>query len=204
MRTGKAAVDGRHARHLQNKARVVQAVLDLIRETGAVPTVDAAAERAGVSRRSVFRFFTDRESLMRAATEARQHEMAAMFPPPEPPAASLAGGVQAVVDHRAAVYEYISPARQLAERLKCTDPIIRSEHERLRRSRRACLAEYFREYLPPPGPQWERALDGLQLALSWNAWWVLRHDFGRTTDEAKEAVALAVRGILAADTPAPR
>jgi AcrR family transcriptional regulator len=59
--------DGRHARFERNKTEVVRALLSLIRERGVVPTVEVIARRAHVSRRSVFRFFDDRESLLRAA-----------------------------------------------------------------------------------------------------------------------------------------
>ena len=51
------ATDGRTQRHNDNKRKTIETVLNLVMETGNIPNVEKIAEKAGVSRRSIFRFF---------------------------------------------------------------------------------------------------------------------------------------------------
>lgn len=57
--------DGRHLRAERGRAAVVQATFEMI-NAGESPTIAVLAERAGVSERTVFRYFPDRDSLMLA------------------------------------------------------------------------------------------------------------------------------------------
>ena len=66
-----SAEDGRRLRRERNRDAVVQAVLELVREGELAPGVEAVAARAGLSARSVFRYFDDLDDLCRAAI-ARQ------------------------------------------------------------------------------------------------------------------------------------
>ena len=65
--------DGRHARRDRNRLAVVDAILALFSEGNFEPTSDQIAERAGLSPRSLFRYFDDLEDLNRVAI-ARQFE----------------------------------------------------------------------------------------------------------------------------------
>ncbi len=61
-----ALSDGRRMRTERGRAAVVEALIDLVNE-GNHPTVAQIAERAGVSERTVFRYFPDREAMYTAA-----------------------------------------------------------------------------------------------------------------------------------------
>jgi AcrR family transcriptional regulator len=65
--------DGRHARRERNRLAVVDAMLELYGEGRFDPSSDEIAERAGLSPRSLFRYFDDLDDLVRAAI-ARQYE----------------------------------------------------------------------------------------------------------------------------------
>ena len=67
------AEDGRHARRDRNRLAVVDAMLELYAEGNLVPSSDEIAERAGLSPRSLFRYFEDLDDLVRVAI-SRQHE----------------------------------------------------------------------------------------------------------------------------------
>ena len=62
-------VDGRHQRRDRNKTAVLDAYLDLIAEGDEQPSVAEVAVRSGVSHRSVFRYFADRDDLARSSIE---------------------------------------------------------------------------------------------------------------------------------------
>ncbi len=61
-----AAVDGRTARRDRNRQSVLDAILEIFSEN-IDPTPDIVALRSGVSPRSVYRYFEDRDELLRAA-----------------------------------------------------------------------------------------------------------------------------------------
>lgn len=61
-----ALSDGRRMRTERGRAAVVEALIDLVNE-GSYPTVAQIAERAGVSERTVFRYFPDRSAMYTAA-----------------------------------------------------------------------------------------------------------------------------------------
>lgn len=62
-------VDGRHLRRERNIAAVLDAVLEMFEEESLTPTIERAAERSGLSLRSVYRYFPDPESLTQAAID---------------------------------------------------------------------------------------------------------------------------------------
>jgi len=68
-----AAGDGRHARRDRNRLAVVDAMLSLYAAGNLDPSSDEIAERAGLSPRSLFRYFEDLDDLVRVAI-SRQHE----------------------------------------------------------------------------------------------------------------------------------
>ncbi len=59
--------DGRHLRRRTNETRVLSAVLECFAEGNLSPTAAEVADRAGVSERSVFRYFSDTEEMAVAA-----------------------------------------------------------------------------------------------------------------------------------------
>lgn len=61
--------DGRKLRRARNRQNVIIALLDLVRSGELNPSVADIAERAGVSHRSVFRYFDDLGDLVRAAID---------------------------------------------------------------------------------------------------------------------------------------
>ena len=65
--------DGRHARRERNRLAVVDAMLALYAKGNLDPSSDQIAERAGLSPRSLFRYFDDIDDLVRVAV-ARHHE----------------------------------------------------------------------------------------------------------------------------------
>jgi len=58
-------IDGRRLRAERGRAAVVAATLELV-DRGAVPTFGEIARRSGVSERTIFRYFPDREALLGA------------------------------------------------------------------------------------------------------------------------------------------
>src|SRR3954462_10095213 len=71
-------IGGRTARAQLSRQAVVEALLSFLQEGDLRPTAPRIAERAGVSLRSVFQHFADREALLFAVAEQQQHELRRM------------------------------------------------------------------------------------------------------------------------------
>lgn len=74
--------DGRRLRSLRNRRRIVEALLQLIEAGNYAPSAEAVAEAAGVGLRSVYRHFSDMESLYREIGEALCGELAPLVTEP--------------------------------------------------------------------------------------------------------------------------
>ena len=72
--SGAPSEDGRRLRRARNRAAVIDSLLELIRMGETDPTVSKIAERAGVSHRSVFRYFDDMDDLARTAIDQELRE----------------------------------------------------------------------------------------------------------------------------------
>lgn len=188
--------DGRHARLERNKMEVVRALLSLIRENGEVPTAEVIARRAHVSRRSVFRFFDDRESLLRATVEYMYREVMKRFPVPDLAVLPIRDRIIKLVEHLEAIYEYITPVRRVSENLKTNNELIQREQSLVQAMYRRQIEAEFLDALPMEGSDREIVLDSLQLIASWNAWAFLRYDCKLSTMRTKRVMAHGMEAVL--------
>ena len=119
--------DGRRARRDRNKYAVVDAYLALVRQGNPRPSVADVAAHSGVSHRSVFRYFSDKDELARTAIE-RQHDAAR-------PLVALTVGAGAPLDERLGkfvarrldLYEVIAPVARLSRSLVSVQPVLSAE-----------------------------------------------------------------------------
>ena len=104
------APDGRRLRRDKNRDAVIDALLDLFRDGVYQPSTAQIATQAGLSLRSLFRYFDDVEDLHRAAA-ARQIQLALPLvslgtTPDEPTSVKI----RAVAHARASLFEQVAPA----------------------------------------------------------------------------------------------
>jgi TetR/AcrR family transcriptional regulator of autoinduction and epiphytic fitness len=103
--------DGRSARRARNRDAVLDALVALTTEGRDEPSIDDIADRAGVSYRSVYRYFKDRSEMMDAATD---RAMAWIQPlllnasGPVSPGDPLDYRIDSIVDARVEVYFQIA------------------------------------------------------------------------------------------------
>ena len=70
------SADGRRRRGEDNRARIVAAMLEIIQEGEVSPSAEQVAERADVGLRTVFRHFSDMDSLYSEMSEAIEQMIA--------------------------------------------------------------------------------------------------------------------------------
>ena len=99
------ASDGRTRRRLLNRERVMHAVLELIREGDADPSLANVAERADVSHRSVFRYFDDLDDLVRSSVQFGVQNAIQLSVIPNSGEGSLPQRIDTYVETRLRLYE---------------------------------------------------------------------------------------------------
>ncbi|WOX20488.1 TetR/AcrR family transcriptional regulator [Streptomyces solicathayae] len=178
-------------------AALLDALLGLISESGREPTRKAIAERAGVSERTVFVHFADREALYVAAAR-RQAERWRAHAEPVPTAWETARKAGALVAQRGRMYEVMTPIRRIGLGLEADSPGLRGVMAEGDAWFRADLAAVFAPELGR-GPDAEEPgglLDALEAASSWAAWDHLRSRRGLDEATARAAIERTLRALL--------
>ena len=196
--TAEEKVDGRSARRERNKVVVVDAYLDLIREGVARPSVAEVAERSGVSNRSVFRFFADRDEMARTSIQRQQERVGALYNQRVDESLSLADRITGLVELRISLYETIAPTARLSRSLAPTQPIIDAELASMRAHLRAAVKRLFAPELGDMSS--DDAADALALIdvlTSFESFDLLRSDRGLSKPRVGRALRSAITTLLA-------
>jgi AcrR family transcriptional regulator len=107
------AKDGRTVRAERTRQALVDALFALLDEGELRPTAERIAKRAGVSERSVFQHFPDREALFEAVARQQYERVFSSFEPVDP-SLPLAERLDAFVRQRARFLEESSAVRRAA------------------------------------------------------------------------------------------
>jgi len=188
------ASDGRVRRGQRSGEAIVDALLGLIGEGTLEPTARQVAARAGVGIRTVFRRFSDMESLF-AEMDARMRARLLPLAVDADRQCDLRRRTRALVARRAALFERIAPYKRAANLRRWRSPFLRARHARLVRELRGDLVGRLPELRGAPAA----LVDAFDLATSFEAWDRLRTEQGLGRDRAQaaiERVALALIGGL--------
>jgi AcrR family transcriptional regulator len=109
-----ATVDGRRLRREGNRAAVLDALVELFHEGVYQPSSTEIAERAGISPRSLFRYFDDIDDLNRAAVEQHLSTHRALFEVEVDPDAPTRTKIEQFVEARVRLHEAVAPAARAA------------------------------------------------------------------------------------------
>lgn len=190
--------DGRHLRSERSRAVIALAMLELVRETGTMPTTDAVADRAGVSRRSVFRHYADVSELLTAAYQIQREEAFRRFPRRDPSQWTMEQRVEAFSERATELYEYVMPVRGAASHLARDYPVLYELMQGDDAVHRMIVESLFAEYLKDlPDDRAGLYISSLVAASSWSNWQGLRRDQSLPVEVAREVVRTTMRGVLA-------
>lgn len=138
-----SSADGRLARRDRNRLAVLDAVIELFAEGVLDPTPDDVAARVGVSARSVYRYFADRDALLRAAINRNLERTLPLFLIHAIGEGDLDGRIDRFMTSRLRLYE-ASGASFRASRVRGTvDEVIREQVEVTRRALREQTEKHF-------------------------------------------------------------
>ena len=140
--------DGRRLRREQNRQAALVALGELYEEGRYEPSAAEIAERAGLSPRSLFRYFDDVDDLSRAAIEHHLAVARPLFELDVDPDAPLDERIAALVEARVTLHESAAPAARAARVCAHRQPIVAAQvHDArslLRRQLRVVFAHELR------------------------------------------------------------
>ena len=182
-RASELASDGRVRRGERSGQAIVEALLGLVGDGILEPTAQQVAARAGVGIRTVFRRFSDVESLF-AEMGARVQAEALPLLVGGRPSGDLTERARALVSQRATFFERIAPYKRAGNLKRWRSPVVRYRHARLVRALRADLRRWLPELRRAPAG----VADALDLATSFEAWDRLRTEQRLARERAQAAV----------------
>jgi TetR/AcrR family transcriptional regulator of autoinduction and epiphytic fitness len=188
--------DGRTVRAERTRRALVDALLALLDEGELRPTAERIAERAGVSERSLFQHFRDREQLYEAVAR-QQYER--LMPTLKPVDASLplSDRLDAFVEQRARIYELSKGVRRAALLLEPDSGAVAGWLATARKTKAADAERVFRRELER-APEAERPAlrAALVSATAWTAWESYRFHQGLGAGRAKAAMRASIAALV--------
>ena len=191
-RASALASDGRVRRGERSGRAIVEALVELVGHGILEPTAQQVAARAGVGIRTVFRRFSDMESLL-AEMGARVEAEALPLLVGGRPNGDLTERARALVGQRVTFFERIAPYKRAGNLKRWRSPVLRDRHALLVRTLRADLRRWLPELRRAPAG----VADALDLATSFEAWDRLRTEQRLPRERAQAAVERMVLCLVA-------
>jgi AcrR family transcriptional regulator len=186
-------VDGRRLRRQQNREAVIDALLASFREGNYQPSSREIAERAGLSPRSLFRYFDDIDDLHRAATTRELRRARPLLEIGIGPEAAIDAKIRAVVIARVRLYEQTVPSATAARIAAHRYPVLATELAARRSFLRAQIAELFAPELARSAAALLPAVDVL---CSFESYELLRLDQRLSRPRTETALIAALSALL--------
>jgi AcrR family transcriptional regulator len=188
-----APVDGRRLRREGNRAAVLDALVELFHEGLYQPSAGEIAHRAGISPRSLFRYFDDIDDLKRAAVEQHLTTHRALFDIDVDPDLPTATKIEQFVDARVRLHDAVAPAARAARLSAHRHDVIGTQLLETRTFMRAQVLRTF-----------ARELEGERVALlpavdelcSFEAYEFMRNGHRMSRAKATAALTAALNQLL--------
>lgn len=192
MDAARPEADGRRARGASNRARIIQAMVELVVAGDPDPNADAVAAKAGLSVRTVFRHFEDKDAIFHAIDDLL---VAAYQPVLDAPYRSedWKGRLFELIERRCTINEAASVFRISAVMERYRSQFIAEKYRRLHAGEKRMLDAV----LPPELQTTTRAGRAILVACSFDTWRLLRQDEELSPAEVEVTMRQLVEDILA-------
>ncbi len=181
--------DGRRLRSERSRQAIIDAMLDLVGEGILIPTAQQVSERAGVGIRTVFRHFSDMESLYATADTKIRNQYHGLFAGGKRQG-SLEERLQHAVERRALAYDAIGNTLLATKSQLWCSPILREQYARSQRQLRRDLDDW----LPELGSLDSMEREMVDSITSFEHWIRLREQQGL---KRKTSIELTIRLLQA-------
>lgn len=189
------AVDRRRLRAERGREAVVDALLSFYNEGEHDPGAAAIAQRAGVSERSVFRYFQDLEALADAAIHRHWERVGAAFDPP-PTVGDVRARATALVEQRFRIHQVAGPVARAGAVLARRSETVARGLDLRRKMLRSQLGPLFPEIERLDRAERAELLAALDAATSVEQVEYLRADAGLSAPRARAVMLRIVLALL--------
>lgn len=203
MRGGAVASDGEHvdgrvARRDRNRDAVLDTVIELFTQGTLDPGPDEVAERAGLSVRSVYRYFEDRSALLRAAIDRQQERVLPLYLIHAIGEGELDDRIERFAAARVGLHDAIAATARAARARALVNEIMRAQVEETRGRLREQVEKHFAPELDRlAAPSRRRVLAACDSLCQLESLDHLRLHHRLSSAEARTTLALALRALLA-------
>jgi AcrR family transcriptional regulator len=191
-----AEADGRRLRREQNREAVIDALLALFSAGQYQPSAAEIAAAAGLSPRSLFRYFDDVEDLYRAAADRHHRAALPLFQLSVGPQDQVADKIQAVVHSRVRVFERLAPTARALQAGASRNELLAAGLSRVRKVLRGQLSELFAPELAGRG---EGVLPAVEVVCSFGSYDRLRRESGLSPDAVAATLVAALTALVNGD-----
>jgi AcrR family transcriptional regulator len=188
------SLDGRRERGARNKEAVVSALLELYSQGEVQPPAARIAELAGVSERSVFRYFDDMEDLASCAITVQWERVRDLYETLDS-SGDLTQRINSIVDHRLKLYDKVGNVMRVAVVAAYKSQVVASavKERRLIMGRRA-LQQFENELKTARDVEnKERILD---YTLSLENIIYLKEALGLSHNKVRETLTVAIKSLF--------
>jgi TetR/AcrR family transcriptional regulator, regulator of autoinduction and epiphytic fitness len=188
--------DGRTVRAERTRQALVDALLGLLDEGQPRPTAAEIAARAGVSERSAFQHFPDREALLEAVAREQYQRVVPTLVPVDS-SLPLADRIDQFVAQRSRLYEQIGGVRRAGLLIEHESSSVAGWIATARQQKAAEVERVFlRELDAAPADDREPLRAALVMTSSWTAWEAWRTHQRLSVPRARAALKTALTALL--------
>ena len=196
MGTASEQRDGRTVRAERTRQALVEALLALLDEGQPKPTAAEIAARAGVSERSVFQHFPDREALLEAVAREQYRRVVPTLVPVDSSLA-LEERIDQFAGQRARLYERVGGVRRAGLLIEHESSSVAGWLTTARQAKAAEVERVFRRELDSLAPSEREPLRAaLVMVCSWAAWDSWRTHQRLSVARSRAALQTALRALL--------
>jgi len=183
--------DGRKHRSQKSQMLIVNAMLELVAKGNLEPSADQIAEIARVGRRSVFRHFSDMDTLYREMANSIAATMGSIVQQPFE-ATDWRGQILELVDRRAAGFEKMKPFLLAGQVQRHRSAFLNTAYVRFVR----LLRDRLMGILPKEIATDVVLVEALDMLLSFASWDRLREDQGLSIAKSKRVLKQVIESLL--------
>lgn len=185
--------DGRRLRREQNREAVLDALTELFDEGVYEPSTNEIAERAGLSPRSLFRYFDDVDDLHHSVIDRALAGARALLDVGVLPDADTRTKIERLVDARVRLFEATAPAARAARACAHRHPAVAAQLQGARSYLRHQIAKLFAAELRHRG---RTLLPAIDVLCSFETHQLLREDQGLSRAKTTSTLVLALGALL--------
>jgi AcrR family transcriptional regulator len=190
-------VDRRRLRTERGRELVVTALLEFFDEGESQPGAARIAERAGVSERSVFRYFDDLDALAAEAVARQIARTRELFAPPDA-TGGLDRRIRALADQRLRIHDAVAVVSAAGRRIEARAPSVAEAFAYRRRMLREQVAAQFApELAAHTGRDRSELLDAADAAASFEQIEQLRTVAGHSRTRTRAIVVRTLQALFA-------